>query len=67
MEDKEKLVRILNWCNAYPEDVFEPVSSKQWSKFHKVLSENGLCGSAFTGDCMRHVLGGIKAIIESKE
>ena len=67
MDSEEKLKQILDWCNAYPTDVFEPVSPEAWKEFHKVLKDNGMSGTAFAAECMRHVLTGIKRIIESEE
>lgn len=61
----DKLNQVLDWCNAYPEDVFIPPTSEEWANFHQVLKNNGLNGTAFSGDISRHIVNGIKAIIES--
>ena len=57
------LRKVLEWCNAYPEDVFIPCTKEDWDRFHQVLKDNGLNGTAFTGDISRHIVNGIKRII----
>ena len=62
-ELEEKLKRILDWCNAYPVGIFKVPDLK---KAHKVLKENGMTLDAISAHAMRHVLDGIKKIIEGK-
>jgi hypothetical protein len=57
----EKLEKIKDWCNAYPVDIFPEPDMK---KAHKVLKENGMTLDAISASNMRHVLNGIKKIIE---
>ena len=58
---RDKLHRILTWIDAYPLDIFpEP----DFKKAAKVLKENGMTLDAISASNMRHVLNGIKDIIE---
>jgi hypothetical protein len=61
MTDAEKLERILNWCDAYPLGVFpEP----NFEKAAWVLAHHGMTLDAITASNFRHVLNGIRKIIE---
>jgi hypothetical protein len=61
MDALEKLDKIKDWCGAYPLKVFpEP----DFKKAAKVLKENGMTIDAISASNMRHVLEGIKKIIE---
>ena len=56
-----KLQEILNWINAYPVEIFpEP----DFKKAAKVLKQNGMTLGGISASNMRHVLNGIKDIIE---
>ena len=60
---QDKLHQIQTWCDAYPLDVFpEP----DFKKAARVLKENGMTLDAISASNMRHVLNGIKRIIEEK-
>lgn len=63
-ETRDKLRKVLEWCNAYPEDMFIPPTKAEWKHYHWVLENNGLNGTAFTGDISRHIVTGLKRIIE---
>lgn len=57
-----KLEKIKTWAEAYPLDVFpEP----DFKKAAEVLKQNGMTLDAISASNMRHVLDGIKAIIEA--
>lgn len=58
---EEALERIQNWVNAYPLTVFPKPDLK---KAHQVLKEAGMTLDAISADAMRHVLDGIKDIVE---
>ena len=58
----DRLRKIKTWCDAYPLEVFPEPDLK---KAHKVLKENGMTLDAISAHNMRHVLSGIKYIIES--
>jgi len=62
LEDlQEKLYKIKTWVEAYPVSVFpEP----DFKKVTKVLKRNGIAIDSISASNMRHVLKGIKAIIE---
>jgi hypothetical protein len=58
----EALMKIQQWANAYPLEVFpEP----DFKKAAQVLKENGMTIDAISASNMRHVLSGIKDIIDS--
>lgn len=58
---RDKMHEIRTWVNAYPLDIFpEP----DFEKAHKVLRQNGMSLDAISASNMRHVLDGIKKIIE---
>lgn len=59
---QEKMHKIITWINAYPLSVFpEP----DFAKAHKVLKQHGMTLDAISASNMRHVLEGIKNIIET--
>jgi len=53
MESPEKLVKMLNKVNPYPEDLFPEPNKDEWKKFHKALREAGLSPERFVGSCCR--------------
>ena len=58
---RDKLHQIKTWVDAYPLDMFpEP----DFKKAAKVLKENGMTLDAISASNMRHVLDGIRRIIE---
>lgn len=59
--DSDKLDKIKSWCEAYPVKIFpEP----DFEKMAKVLKDNGMTIDSIGASSMRHVLEGIKKIIE---
>jgi hypothetical protein len=63
MRDREKLAAIRKWCDAYPLKVFpEP----NWKRAAMVLSDHGMSLDAISASNMRHVLDGIREIIDQK-
>ncbi len=60
-ELQDKLHKIKTWINAYPLDVFpEP----DFIKAAKVLKQNGITLDSISSSNMRHVLRGIKNILD---
>ncbi len=58
----DKLIKIDNWCWAYPLEIFpEPVDLK---KAAKILKENNMTLDAISASNFRHVLDGVKAIVD---
>jgi flagellar biosynthesis regulator FlaF len=56
----DALIKIQQWANAYPLEVFpEP----DFKKTAQVLKENGMTIDAISASNMRHVLSGIKDIV----
>lgn len=62
IELEEKLHKIKIWCDAYPLSVFPEPDLK---KAAKVLKENGMTLDSISAHNFRHVLNGIKNLIES--
>jgi len=61
-EMTDKLHKIRQWTEAYPLDVFpEP----DFKKATKALKENGMTIDAISASNMRHVLTGIKNILDT--
>lgn len=58
---QDQMQKIIDWINAYPEDIFpEP----DFKKAHEVLKKNGISLGEISASNMRHVLNGIKEIIK---
>jgi len=63
-ELRDKLHQIKAWIDAYPLEVFpEP----DFEKAHRVLRQHGITLDAISASNMRHVLSGIKNIIENEQ
>ena len=58
---EEAFRRLQNWTKAYPLEVFPKPDLK---KAAKVLKANGMTLDSISADNMRHVLNGIKDIVE---
>lgn len=59
---RTKMHKIVTWIDAYPVKIFpEP----DFKKVHEVLKQHGMTLDAISASNMRHVLNGIKEIIES--
>ncbi len=61
-EMSKKLYKIRQWCEAYPLDVFPEPDFKRAAK---VLKENGMTIDAISASNMRHVLTGVKKILDT--
>ena len=61
---EDKIGKVLRWCNAYPLDIFpEP----DLMKSRQVLEAAGITLDAVSASNMRHVLNGIKQILEGQD
>ena len=60
-ELESKLKKIDDWCSAYP---FEAYPEPDFRQAIKVLKENGMSLGAISASNFRHVLDGVKAIID---
>ena len=59
---QDKMYQIKTWIDAYPLKIFpEP----DFKKAHKILKQHGITLDAISASNMRHVLKGIKEIIET--
>ena len=71
MAPNDPLDSILAWTQAYPADMFEPLSSEHYAAIRKILSANGYSLDALSADIMRHLIHGIRnlalAAINSNE
>ncbi len=56
--------KIEQWAKAYPEDIFIPMSKKDWKNHHEILKRADRSGSAAAADSMRHVAVGMKKILD---
>lgn len=60
----DKLTRIRDWCDAYPLTVFpEP----NFERAAIVLEAHGMTIDAISASNMRHVLTGVRRIIDEEE
>jgi hypothetical protein len=50
------LERILDWIEAYPEDIFPPVTADYRARAHAALTMAGLSLDRISADAMRHVI-----------
>ncbi len=58
---QDKMHKIKTWIEAYPVKIFpEP----DFEKAHEVLQQHGMTLDSISASNMRHVLKGIKEIIE---
>jgi len=58
----EKIERIRSWCDAYPVSVFpEP----DMTRVSEILKQHGITLDSVSASNMRHVLSGIKKIIDT--
>lgn len=58
----DTLDKLVQWSDAYPIAVFpEP----DFTKAQKVLSENGMTLDAISASNMRHVIKGVREIIDA--
>lgn len=64
----DKVVNILlmidGWANAYPPDIFIPMTKEDWADHHEILKLSKRTGSAAAADCMRYVVTQMKASVE---
>lgn len=62
MAAEDALQKILSWCEAYPLDIFPEPDLK---RAHEVLTANGMTLDSLSAHSMRHVLRGVKGIIDA--
>ena len=61
---EEALLRIKQWANAYPVEIFRPVTSADMNRAGAVLEAEGISLTAIHGEWARHILNGIAKICE---
>ncbi len=60
-EAEDKIEKIAMYCEAYPLDIFPEPDLKRAAR---ALKDNGMTLDAISASAARHVLNGIKAIID---
>jgi DNA repair exonuclease SbcCD ATPase subunit len=60
---QERLDQIRTWCDAYPLDIFPEPDLKE---ARRLLETGGMTLDAVSAQAMRHVLNGIRIIIEEE-
>jgi TolA-binding protein len=60
---QERLDQIRTWCDAYPLDIFPEPDLKE---ARRLLEAGGMTLDAVSAQAMRHVLNGIRIIIEEE-
>ena len=67
-ESLDKAIDILHmisqWADAYPPDIFIPMTTEDWKDHHEILKLSKRSGSAAAADCMRFVVTKMKSTIE---
>lgn len=64
---EDLLHRIKTWCEAYPKDIFLPVSEEELNRVVVVLRDNGMRVDALYGEWGRHILAAIHLMILASE
>lgn len=55
----EELLRIQQWCDSYPVDIFRPVPPDDLKRAHALLAEIGISMDAMHAGWARYVLDGV--------
>ena len=58
----DRLARIVQWCDAYPVDIFTPNREDANELAAKILAPHGISLSAMHAEWARHILDGIRKI-----
>ena len=58
---------IRKWCRAYPVTVFPEMTSEDWAFVSDILKPQGYTTDRLGADVSRHVLNGIKKIVDDGE
>ena len=61
--DREKLQRIKDWCDAYPQKNFGTVTDAELEEWAELIGQSNM--TRLHGSWGRHILEGIKAIINA--
>ena len=64
----EKMGAALNkiriWADAYPLDMFPEPTKEDWKEIARLLKDNGYLLDSVSSSNMRHVINGVKALVE---
>ena len=60
----EALLRIKDWAEAYPLEVFPEITKDEWHIIAEVLKKHNISLDRISADNMRHVVEGVKCIAE---
>lgn len=61
---ESKLARIASWCNAYPVEVFVPITQDERDTANKALRAVDVTPDRLHASWARHILDGIRKIID---
>ena len=64
-DNHDKLQRVRQWAEAYPIDIFFPVSADDLKRADALLRASGISMSAMHGHWARHIVSGIANIVGS--
>lgn len=62
-EAEERVARVKQWAEAYPQDIFLPVTPDDLKRADALLREAGISMSAMHGHWARHIVSGIAKIV----
>jgi hypothetical protein len=62
---EDAIFQIEQWCEAYPEDVFTPLSDFDVTRAGLLLKSGNIDVGALHAQWARHLLGGISKIAQS--
>lgn len=60
---RDVLVRLHQWADAYPMEVFPEVLRQEWQQANEVLAQAGLSMSRMSASNMRHVINGVRKLV----
>ena len=60
----DALVRIKQWCEAYPVEMFRPPTTAEWTRATQVLRASDISISNLHASWARHILSGVAKIVD---
>ena len=60
---RDVLLRLQQWADAYPVEVFPEMLRQDWQRANALLAEKGISMSCMSASIMRHVLNGARAML----
>lgn len=65
-ELEDDIHKVINWCKAYPTDIFPEPKKEDWIIATKILKDSGYHLVNFSLGFTRYVLEGIEKILQEK-